>query len=152
MYTSNNSALISFQGTAPSNGDLSVFVRTITVNSARTAFTLLLSLGSQGQFPNFSILGFHVILIGSNFNTNFNQLSSGFARNSAPVVTKDVSNTSLFGQFDFTSPEGEPSPFDYFPDSNTVGCGVSELAGVSRIEALCAKPIFLVFTTGFSLK
>lgn len=146
-----NSALVSLQSADPNNNNLTVFVKTVTANSARTAFTILLELGSQGQSPIFSILGYHVILIGSNFNTNFHPLSSGFARNSVPIVTKDISNTSLYGQFNFTSPEGNPSPFDYFPDSNTVGCGVSESGGVSRIEAVCSKPIFLVFTTGFSL-
>lgn len=94
---------------------------TITVQFTRPG------LADQSSFNRF---GFNTILIGSNFNIDSNPLPSAYARNSKLV---DVSTTAVLdkAQFDFASPQNQPSPFAFVPDATK--CGVSTVGGQARI-------------------
>lgn len=131
--------------------ELILEVVNVTVNSARTQFTINLKFTRNeiSTFSKYKELGFNVIFFGSNFGIENNPIQAGFARNSKMVDVNDKQAISS-AQFDFASNEGALSPFAYVPTSTNNRCGVSYLNGQAIIEVLgCAKPILLTFVTGF---
>lgn len=91
-------------------------VRSIKINSGRTAFNLTLDFNTtdfQG-FSKYTKLAFNVIFIGSNFNKNAPKWSStstplagGFARNSDLLSVTDNDGTAAdIAKFNFTGTNG----------------------------------------------
>lgn len=99
----------------PEGDRLILKVKAITVNSGRTAFNLKLEFNTTDYqlFSRYRKLGFHVIFIGTKFNTNApkwsgstDPLAGGFARNSDLVAVTTANGGADITRFSFAGVDG----------------------------------------------
>lgn len=120
-----NSALTTFEGLPDSTtNELSLFVKSVILNSARTAFTINIetSQNQAGSFSTYTKLGINVFIIGHLFNIESNTIGSAFARNSKFVQITGYNELKV----DYIGTNDEPSPFNYVADANSANCGITD--------------------------